>query len=144
MLLHLWGVNLLCLFCFMRKYLDILGAPKECQVILVQKCWFLSNGLSFSLSNSWNNYLEGWEFFYFKFGMMLLLWWLNYHVFDVADDTRVYVPMGFKGKFFCCYLYMIICGKCSSGVVVVCWDREGRKGKDQLNSRQGDWNDMTS
>jgi len=74
--------------------------------------------------------LEGWEFFYFKFGMMLLLCWLNYHVFDAADDTRVYVPMGFKGKFFCCYLYMILCGKCSSGVVVVCWDREGRKGKD--------------
>ncbi len=70
MLPHLWGVSFLCLFCFMKEYLYILGAPKECKVILVQKCCFLSNGLGFSLSNSWNNYLRGWEFFNFKFGMI--------------------------------------------------------------------------
>jgi hypothetical protein len=100
LLLHLWGVSLLCLFCFMREYPYILGVPKECRVILVQKCWFFNNGLGFSLSNSWNNYLEEWEFFDFKFGMMLLLWWLNYHVFYVLDDTRACVPMGFKENSF--------------------------------------------
>jgi len=51
--------------------------------------------------------------------------------------------MGFKGKLFYCYLYMIVCGKCSSGIVVVCWDSEGRKGKDQLSSREGDQSDLT-
>ncbi len=73
----------------------------------------------------------------------MLLRWPNYHVFDVVDDTRVCVPMGFRGKLFCCYLNMTICGKCSSGVVVVCWDNEGRKGKDQLSLRQGDWSHLT-
>lgn len=139
----MWGVSLFHLFCFMREYLYILGAPKECQIIFVQRCWFLSNGLGFLLSNSWINYHEGWEFLDFEFGMMLLVWWPNHHVFDVADDTRVCVPKGFKGKPFYCYLYMTICGKCSSGVVVVCWDSEGRKGKDQLSSGEGYQSDLT-
>jgi hypothetical protein len=87
-----------------------IGSLKECRDILVQKYWFLSKGMGFSLSNSWSKYLEGWECSNFELGMVLLLWWPNYHVSNVADDIRVCVPTRFKGKLLCCSLYVSIHG----------------------------------
>jgi hypothetical protein len=94
---------------FMREYPYILGASKECWINLVQKYWFLSKWLGFSLSNSWNNNPKGWEFSNVKFRMVLLLWWPNYHVSEVTYDIRVHVPKGFKWKkiiVFCMCLFM--------------------------------------